>query len=127
MEDAWHLEVQADDIVEIEENSSIINEQEPYVIDDESPVVVKKGDHLLELQQGHYVVIGAFSSFNNAEKYSDQVFNMGYKNSFGYASEKNLFYIYIFTGSSPEQARSKRDEFRKLKAFEKAWYLLVEE
>jgi len=133
--DAWHLEVQSDDIKElgkakvapVEKTPNVTTTESTKAIDTQKPVTIKKGNHMLELDNGHYVVVGAFSNFDNAEKYSDQVFKMGYQNSFGYASAKKLYYIYIHKGESDNDARTRRDQIRKVKSFSKAWYLLVED
>ena len=89
-------------------------------------VVVKKGNHPFELDRGHYVVVGVFGVFENAVGYSDKAQTMGYNTEYGFSSEKELFYVVIHYADSPEITREKRDSLRKVKQFEKAWYLLVE-
>ena len=90
-------------------------------------VVVKKGDHLLELQEGNYVVVGAFSSYENAEKFSDQLFAKGYPTKFGYTSEKGYWYVYLFQSDDLAMTRQERDRARQKDLFSKAWVLTVEE
>jgi len=92
----------------------------------ETPVIVKKGTHLLELPEGHYVINGAFSSLENAQRYSDKLFQMGYKASFGYVTVKNLYYVFVYKTDSAEKARAERDKLRRNDMFKDAWYLLVE-
>ncbi len=91
------------------------------------PVIVRRGKHPLELAEGHYVIVGAFGSLKNAEKLSDQMFNEGFRASFGYVSEKQLFYVYLSKTISSSSARRERDRLRKFPEFSKAWYLLVQE
>lgn len=124
--DAWHLEVQVNDISDID-NSEEKSIPEDPIADDHSPIVVKRGNHVLELKKGHYVVIGAFSNFKNAEKFSDRVLIMGHQNSFGYSSEKQLYYIYTHQSNSANETRSRRNQLRKIRDFKDAWYLLVED
>ncbi len=87
----------------------------------------KRGHHLLEMPAGHYVIIGAFRIFENAENYSDRVAMEGYPASFGFLTPKNLYYVWIYKGSTSRGARRRRDELRKLQQFKDAWYLKVVE
>lgn len=89
-------------------------------------IVTKKGNHPFELDQGHYVVVGVFGVFENAVRYSDKAQSQGYNTEYGFSSDKGLFYVVIHYADDPEITRKKRDSLRKLKQFEKAWYLLVE-
>lgn len=89
-------------------------------------LVTKKGSHPFEINEGHYVVVGAFGVAANAIRTNDKLLAQGYDSDFGYSSDKKLFYVYMKAESSAEGARAKRDELRKLPAFSKAWYLLVE-
>lgn len=91
-------------------------------------VAVKKGSHLLELNIGEYVVVGVFSTFDNAEEYSDELFQMGYHGAqFGYISEKGYWYVFIHKTDDPVESRRVRDEMRKIPLFKDAWVLGVEE
>lgn len=92
----------------------------------DKPVTVKRGNHLLELEIGNYVVVGAFRSYENAEKYSDELFSKGYPTKFGYTTEKNLWYVYLFQSDDLSQARQERSKARQNKLFSKAWILSVE-
>jgi len=89
-------------------------------------LVTKKGNHPFELDRGHYAVVGAFGVVANAIRENDRLLAQGYNADFGFSSDKKLFYVYIISKSTAEGARMKRDELRKLPAFNKAWYLLVE-
>jgi type IX secretion system PorP/SprF family membrane protein len=89
-------------------------------------LVTKRGSHPFEIEQGHYIVVGAFGVAANAIRTNDKLLAQGYDSDFGYSSDKKLFYVYMNGENSPEGARAKRDELRKLPAFSKAWYLLVE-
>lgn len=89
-------------------------------------VIVKRGNHLLELEPGEYVVVGAFSSYENAEKYSDELFFKGYQTRFGYITGKKLWYVYIFKGGDIQEARQQRDKYRKTGLFRKAWVITVQ-
>ena len=88
--------------------------------------VTTKGNHPFELDKGHYIIVGAFGVAANAIRANDKLLEQGYDSDFGFSSDKNLFYVYILGENSAEGARIKRDELRKLPAFSKAWYLLVE-
>ncbi len=99
-------------------------------IDDEPPVVVKRGNHPLELDLGHYVVVGSFSIEENAKRYSDQLINSGFDNSYGYSSEKGYYYVTVFYDSdSMDAVRIERNKYRQIQQFlfPDAWLLTVEE
>ncbi|MEO9870512.1 PorP/SprF family type IX secretion system membrane protein [Ekhidna sp.] len=91
-------------------------------------VVTKRGNHLLELPIGNYVIAGAFSVFQNAEDYSDELFQMGFHDTIvGYSSGRGYYYVVIHESGSVNQASSKRNEFRKIPKLSKAWVLQVTE
>jgi type IX secretion system PorP/SprF family membrane protein len=117
--DAWHLEVLPNDIKDIENKS--YNEA-----DLDEPIVVKKGKHRLELSKGHYAVIGAFSSFEESEKFSYGVFKNGFENSLGFSSQTQLYYVFIYIGDTAKETRIKIHELRKISSFENTWHLIVE-
>jgi len=81
---------------------------------------------LLEYPTGHYVIVGAFSALENAEAYSDRLFEQGYQASFGFLTAKKYYYVHVFTTDSPAKARAERDRLRRNPIFKDAWYLLVE-
>ncbi|MBL6444787.1 PorP/SprF family type IX secretion system membrane protein [Fulvivirga sp. 29W222] len=121
--------------VENELEEQVVKESEPIKGDGrnligeqytDERVIVKRGDHLLELEPGEYVVVGAFSSYENAEKHSDELFFKGYQTRFGYITGKKLWYVYLFKGEDIQEARKERDKFRKNGLFTKAWVITVQ-
>ncbi|MTI38636.1 PorP/SprF family type IX secretion system membrane protein [Fulvivirga lutimaris] len=92
----------------------------------EDRVVVTRGGHLLEIGPGEYVVVGVFTSYELAEKYSDDLFFRGYQSKFGYISQEGYWYVYVFKSSDIEEARSERDQLRQKQVFSKAWVLSVQ-
>ncbi|GAB4245189.1 MAG: hypothetical protein Tsb0034_23630 [Ekhidna sp.] len=91
-------------------------------------VVVRRGDHLLELPVGSFVIAGAFSEFDHAENYSDDLFQDGFHDTIvGYSSARGYYYVVVYQSNNITQARARRDEFRKLPQLSKAWVLQVTE
>lgn len=91
-------------------------------------VVVKRGDHLLELPAGNFVIAGAFSEFQHAEDFSDELFQAGYHDTIvGYVSARGYYYVVVYESGNVAQARTKRDEFRKNSKLSKAWVLQVKD
>ncbi len=87
---------------------------------------VRRGSHLLELPPGNFVIVAAFSEFENAEDYSDELFQDGYHDAFvGFSSARGYYYVVINKSSSIDLARTRRDEFRKKSKLSKAWVLEV--
>lgn len=90
--------------------------------------VVKRGDHLLELPAGNFVIAGAFASFQHAEDYSDELFQSGFHDTIvGYSSARGYYYTVVYQSSSIEQARKRKNELSKRPKFKKAWVLQVTE
>lgn len=91
-------------------------------------VVTKRGNHLLELPAGNYVIAGAFEIFQHAEDYSDELFQMGFHDTIvGFNSGRGYYYVVVYESGNLNQTRSKRDEFRNIPKLNKAWVLQVTE
>lgn len=91
------------------------------------PKTVKKGNHLLELENGNYVIAGAFQVFDHAEDYSDELFEKGYRDVIvGYITETKLYYVVIFQSQSFEKAKRQRTSLQQREGFSKIWLLTVE-
>ena len=103
--------------------------EEPITTPEPAHVIVKKGAHPDELQNGNYVVVGAFKSSLNARRYSDMLRNRGHENSFGFVSEKNLYYVSVFSSDNLEETREIRNQYRSLSDFQfsESWVLTVKE
>ena len=91
--------------------------------------IVKKGTHPDELKIGNYVVVGAFKSRLNAARYGDMLRDRGHENSFGFVSEKNIYYVFVFSSGNLEETREIRNQYRNLTDFQfsDSWVLTVEE
>ena len=87
----------------------------------------KRGAHTNELQTGDFVIVGAFSSQANAQRYTRGLQQLGYLADNGHLTSKNLWYVYIYRSNDINQARMERDKYRKLRMFKDAWLLTVEE
>ena len=95
------------------------------------PVVVKKGTHPLELKAGNYVITGAFGSETNARNHTNNIEAQGYNASYGFITEKSLYYVWVFYSENDVNAtRRQRNIFRQNDAFKEfleAWLLIVED
>jgi type IX secretion system PorP/SprF family membrane protein len=91
------------------------------------PTTVMKGDHLLELEQGNYVVVGTFGSYREAEEYSDKLFIQGFYTKFGYISQTKIYYVYIFESDNLQETKDTSDRFGQIGAqFNENWVLQVQ-
>lgn len=91
-------------------------------------MVVNQGNHQDELHIGHYVVVGAFLSKENADEYSNKLKAKGYENNYGFLTEKDYYYVYIYKNTDDaSKARIIRDKFRTNDEFDfkNAWLLSV--
>lgn len=117
-----------DQIAEVEPD------QEEYIeaiLDNEGlyigPTKVLKGDHLLELENGKYVVVGTFSNYRDAEDYSDHLFTKGFYTKFGYISQTKIYYVYIFESDDLQEAKDTSERFNLIGAqFRENWVLQVQ-
>ena len=91
--------------------------------------IVRKGRHSDELEAGNYVIVGSFKSRENAERYSDMLGDRGYENGFGFASEKDVYYVFVFRSADLEVTRGTRDRYRRIRDFQfpDSWVLTVED
>jgi len=91
------------------------------------PTTVRKGNHLLELETGNYVVVGTFGSYRDAEEHSDQLFIKGFYTKFGYISQTKIYYVYIFESEDLEEANDTSERFKSIGAqFRENWVLQVQ-
>jgi type IX secretion system PorP/SprF family membrane protein len=86
---------------------------------------VKRGAHHEELDFGTYVIAGVFRTKVNAENFSKGLSNMSFTSDFGFLTEKNLWYVFIFETDSVEDAKSERNKYRKMTIFRDSWLLTV--
>ena len=91
-------------------------------------VTVKRGNHILELPDGNFVIAGAFDDFQHAEDYSDKLFQAGFQDAIvGYSSARGYYYVVVYQSGNIQQARARRDAFRKNPELSNAWVLQVTE
>lgn len=91
------------------------------------PTTVIKGNHLLELDKGNYVAVGTFSSYRDAEDYSDAIFIKGFYTKFGYISQTKIYYVYIFQSDDLQEAKDTSERFDAIGAeFKENWVLQVQ-
>ena len=94
----------------------------------DKPLSVKRGDHLLELSAGNYVIAGAFEIFELAEEYSDRMFERGFHDTIvGYITARGYYYVVIFQSDDIEKTREEKNRVRKLSGLSNVWTLKVSE
>lgn len=103
--------------------------EEPVKAPEPRHEIVKKGAHPDELESANYVVVGAFKSRLNAGRYSNMLRDRGHENSFGFVSEKKIYYVIVFSSGNLEETREIRNQYRNLTDFQfpDSWVLTVEE
>ena len=64
----------------------------------------------------------------NAERYSSMLRGAGHESSLGFASEKNVYYVFVYRSGNLEEAREMRNQYRGLRDFQfpDSWVLTVE-
>jgi type IX secretion system PorP/SprF family membrane protein len=87
---------------------------------------VRRGDHQSEMDLGDYVIVGVFRGEANAKHMSDELRKLGFSEvDFGFLTEKAVWYVHIAGSNDIEEARAKRNKYRKMKMFKDAWLLTV--
>ena len=113
-------EIQEESIEEVFEE--VLPEVEEIVDIEE----VVKGNHLLELPEGVYIVAGGFKIYENADKFSDELFLKGYHEALvGYVSEKGFYYTVIYRSESVANLKSKLLRERKKRGMDKIWIKMI--
>jgi len=91
------------------------------------PKQVKKGNNLLELERGYYVVLGVFSGFEDAENYSDELFKRGFYTKYGYASQTKIYYVYSYHSTNFKSAKTESERLKRHNAkFRENWILTID-
>jgi type IX secretion system PorP/SprF family membrane protein len=86
----------------------------------------KRGNHASELDLGDYVIVGVFKGEANAKHFSGELKKLGFSEvDFGYLTEKAVWYVHIAGGNDIQEAKNKRNKYRKMKMFKDAWLLTV--
>lgn len=89
---------------------------------------VRRGGHMLELPAGTYVVAGVFEFFENAEDFSDRLFNRGFHDvKVGYLSARGYYYVVIFQSNNLAPANTERQRVRRMSGLSDVWVLKVNE
>ncbi len=89
---------------------------------------VKRGGHSAEMDLGDYIIAGVFRSEANAKKYAEGLQKLGFPDiDYGYLTDHQLWYVHISGSNDINEARQKRDEFRKFRVFRDAWLLTVQQ
>ena len=87
---------------------------------------VKRGNHEKEMDLGDYVIVGVFRAEANAKHMTDELKKLGFSEvDYGYLTNKAVWYIHIAGSNDIEEARTKRNKYRKMKMFKDAWLLTV--
>ena len=80
------------------------------------------------LPPGHYVVVGAFRSVENAKSYSRTLKRSGYRADVAYYPEKNYYIVHTTNASTLEEAQELRNKYKQMSrySFRDTWILSVE-
>ena len=85
-----------------------------------------KGNHLLELPEGVYLIAGVFEYYENANKFSDQLFLKGYHETLvGFVSEKGYYYVVIYRSDSLAEVKAKLIQESKKKNMNEIWIKIL--
>ncbi len=100
-----------------------LDEEGSYI----GPTTVLKGNHLLELDKGNYVVVGTLENYRDAEEHSDALFMKGFYTKFGYISQTKIYYVYIFESEDLQEAKDTSERFNLIRArLSENWVLQVQ-
>jgi len=92
------------------------------------PLVVTKGNNILELPAGNYLVGGVYDDFDEAERRSDQMFHKGFRDvRVGYVSARKHYYVILKSYSTIEQAQQDKSKVQSGSGLSDVWVLKVNE
>jgi type IX secretion system PorP/SprF family membrane protein len=98
--------------------------------DEEKPETkpVTKSLDGVALAPGHYVVVGAFRSMQNAKTFSRTLKTAGYPASVAFNPEKGYYIVHMGVTPSLDEAQRLRDEYRQKSrySFKDTWILTIE-
>jgi len=114
------------------QTSTPITNEKPVVTEPEKketaklPVTKLTGERL---PLGHYVVVGAFQSVQNAKNYAATLKRAGYPANVAYHRDKAYYIVHMLNAPTVEEARMQRDKYRQMSrySFRDTWILSVEE
>ncbi len=72
-------------------------------------------------ENGHFVVIGAFKSKDNANKLIRKVQSVGFEPKYFFNEKRNLFYVYIFIYDNVQKAYKVSNKLREVHFIDDAW------
>ncbi|MEO1053270.1 MAG: PorP/SprF family type IX secretion system membrane protein [Bacteroidota bacterium] len=80
------------------------------------------------IEPGHYVVVGAFRSLENAKKLSRDLSRAGFDNQIAFYPGNQYYNVYLHRAVQIDDARQTRDKFRKVNmmSLPNAWVMSVE-
>jgi type IX secretion system PorP/SprF family membrane protein len=117
---------QQDQIVNDEPESNDERVRQEETTDPSEPIAVKRGNHILELPAGYFLIGGSFNEFEHAENYSDELFPKGYHDVFvGFSTERGHYYTVISRHSSLDEANRAKDRIRQRSGMSDVWVLQV--
>ncbi|SKC83826.1 PorP/SprF family type IX secretion system membrane protein [Ohtaekwangia koreensis] len=82
-----------------------------------------------KLVPGHYVVVGAFRSIENAKTYTRTLKRAGYPADIAYQPEKGYYIVHMTNAPTLQEAQLLRNKYRQMSrySFRDTWILSVEE
>jgi type IX secretion system PorP/SprF family membrane protein len=109
----------------VEEPIKVTQEQEPEPELPKEKLVTLNGRGL---KPGHYVVVGAFRSNQNALAYMNNLKKEGYQATVSYSAVKEFYYVHMGNLATLEEAAKVRDDYRKENKFtlKDTWILTIE-
>jgi type IX secretion system PorP/SprF family membrane protein len=86
----------------------------------------RRGTHQDEMELGDYVIVGVFRGEANAKHMSEELKKLGFSEAdYGFLTEKAVWYVHFEPTDDIEEAKTKRNKYRKMKMFKDAWLLTV--
>ena len=115
----------------------VIPEIIPEVIDTRTPeelaksdqhLEVKRGNHMLELPAGNFLIGGVYPNYEAAERKSDEMFSRGFRDvKVGYLTAKKQYYVVLRTYTTVERANQDKTRVQSSAGMKDVWVLKVKE
>ncbi len=84
-----------------------------------------RGKNLFELLSGNYIVVGKFSTYEEAEKCAVHMKELGQEVRWGFNSQNDLWYDYIYYNQNADTIREQLVKIRRVSQLNDVWLLAV--
>ncbi len=88
-------------------------------------IVTTEGNHPMEMQRGHYVIVADFPLSQDATDYMKEMEEKGFFGQFGYSSDQKKYFVYTYRSPSKNNAMREMNRVKRISYYKDTKYMLV--